>query len=347
MPERWYPWKDAAHDLKAFLDIDVKTASSEVRLKTEIEGIEVEAIGRSTPYREGTDTTVIRAEAPGSAGMRLRITTGQTPRLARLLGEREVDIGVPAFDARFHVLASDLGFAKSWLGVDVRSEIVAAPQYEYALRRSSAIAERECLEDDYRRLVAAVRAVAQLARQARRIEREWSRCAAEVGGVLGDDPADKHTGHLPEYAVRHGGAEIQVARFFGRVGRSRRKQLFTRATCGRTTHTPDTYVIYLAEHGRHLRTRVPGASETLSIDDPDLTMYAVDCESPERMEQRLDSAARAHIAKVAPALITAGRSAVMVYLWGVVRNDERVLSAVTLAQRLAIEIDSGAVGPYR
>ncbi len=138
------------------------------------------------PRGSASATTQVRADARGSAELRVRLVRrGVFARVRTTLGLRHVELGHDAFDTAFLVRANDHELARAWLSARVRAAILACgPDYRLSLRRGIVRAERGGFETDPDCLLAAMHAVAMLAVGGDELLDRWRALADELGGSL-------------------------------------------------------------------------------------------------------------------------------------------------------------------
>lgn len=346
--ERWDPWREAAVDADGHIKLETQTASTKVTLQATVRDVHIDGQGRTSPYSDARDWSLLEAKAPGTAHLRLEIEPGKPGEKRLSWSLRNTFVGDRRFDNRFVVLANDPCFAASWLSEELRDLMRSAKKYRFTLSSGRAVARRDGFESDHVMLTRAMNALALLADNGRRLRRDWAHVASVLGGDVDvpsiDAPLDDGWG----YSITHNKARIAVAPHYGAIGRKRRhKRLYTRMRCERVAHTADCYMIYADAHAATARPRMWKSLRTLE-QAAAVAGYTIECQSVDRMTERLDEHIPEMLHDSETALVRADRNAIAAYLPGMVTDADKLRPAIALIARLAIELDpGGAVGPYR
>lgn len=307
-------WRAAADMLGAELAL---SEHGDPTLRASFGGAAVDAW---TTRGDASASTVVTARAPvAQLLLTVRAHAIATPQLE---GTRAVRIGDAAFHRRYAVWSNDAGFARAWLGDNVRACIAAtdaSDAYDFTVFRSIVTARRLDIEPDAERLVRSARAVAALANQGRALFHQWRLLASALRGrVVGSTDTWKPDGVVAINAL-HDGSPVSIDSVFDRLpNRGAPPRLYTRVRCRRAGSTPRSY-------------RYTGAQ----CRDLDILQRESDRAVP-RVTERADIHA-----------IVADKKTVGAYLLGLPTDAERLRAAMSVVEALAIGTASGPSGPYR
>ena len=161
-----------------------RPASSALRVA--VEGVEIEA--KLVELERETDValhTSVTAEAQHDYGLELFVTRrGALAALERALGSEVLVTGDDDFDAECQVVSPTPPRALLWLDGRLRRAITASTSSRFSVAEGRVEALRLGRDDDERRMVAVITAVARLARRGKEIRQAWGRLAHRLDGTV-------------------------------------------------------------------------------------------------------------------------------------------------------------------
>ncbi len=298
------------------------------------------ARGKSVPYGARSHTRVT-ARSPGIPELRVVIAGPHEDRPWRM---RKLRLDDPTFNRRGAVYTNDVGLARTWLGEELRSLIVALP-YRMELRGGVITATIGELEDSAEQLEKAIRTVARIATRFAELRRAWMTMATDAR-IL-DAGSRKHLlAKLPALEIRHGAAKVTISPWRGAVASRRHgRSFFTTLRAERRAHVLDGYAIHPTFAERALRPR--HRLRARRLDPPPLDRWEIECDNEERMRARIAAPIPELLERCGAAIIIATRREVTVYVPGLMVDPGQFRAALALTAKLAVEIETEAAGPYR
>jgi len=129
--------------------------------------------------------TCITADAKNDDGFALSVSRrGALATLERALGAEDIATGDSDFDSEYQVQSSTPQRVQAWLDGPLRRAIAASTSYSFSMAEGRIEARRSGRDDDERRMVAVITAVARLARRGKELRLAWGRLANKLGGTV-------------------------------------------------------------------------------------------------------------------------------------------------------------------
>lgn len=288
--------------------------------------VEVDTFTRGSGKNKRTYTRVrAAATAPKEVSMKV-YGEHAFSGLARAVGFQDVEIGDAEFDDAFMIKASDEVFAKEWLNRTVRKRISRAGDYAYQLKGGRVTAELAGVDEDGRRLAAAMSAVAAFADGRHHVVRELRKLAKQLRGKAKKEPrrwaslrADVDGVPVTVDTLEHGTTHFNVA---------------TAQVVGAKL-TP----LVITNDPHEFSPTLPAAEM------PDLPAgYGAWTVDPQRAAAQLTESVKKSIRDLQPIKLRVDDERVRVYLVGICPPVAEMHAAVKLAATIAA---GASAGPYR
>jgi hypothetical protein len=155
-------------------------------LRVTHEGVQVEA--KLVELESNDDMallTCITADAQNDDGFTVSVSRrGALASLERALGTEVIATGDSDFDRECQVQSPTPHRVQAWLDGPLRRAITASTGYSFSMAEGRIAARRSGRDDDERRMVAAMTAVARLARRGKDLRLAWGRLANKLGGTV-------------------------------------------------------------------------------------------------------------------------------------------------------------------
>jgi hypothetical protein len=304
-------------------------------------------------------STLVTADGDAD-DLELTVAEGQLDFVSAAIGGEDIATGDGAFDERFVVRTNDPGYARIWLGAELRGAISKVGGiessgegrgYEYSIGRRQVRAARSQQEREPARLEQVVRVVTMLASRGRAIVTATRDLAAELGGALVGAPSTWDPEAGVPFTIGQGDAAVTVSQ-----GRSTAlgapPVLLTRVHQAWATPRSDRFVVCTHARQKPSRRRLLGAKarlERFSSGDPvfDFTYWAGG-EDRESLAARLDARTCSRIVLAAPEAIVSDRQEIDLWLPGFVVDTERLRLVLKVLGALGgVDLTAGPAGPYR
>lgn len=291
-----------------------------------------------------TSATVVRAKAPGSNGLELRVyREGVLSMLTRALGYPAVSTGDPALDGRVEIRANNPDLALAWLSDEVRWGIEKCEDYHFSVSRGEARAERIGPELSPFQLEKVLRTVTALAAGGEGLLRRAQVLAAELGGMFSARKDFWEPDGKVLTVVELQGVQILIDGVLRDRSGLKGTRVWTRVRARALSRPKHTFLIH-GHRGLEPPEQLAGLP-AIELSDRDFTRsFTVMGNDEAFLAELLSSPVRERIRRLAPALVQVDDAQVEVMLEGLVFDTGVVVAAIELAVDLAAPTPSG---PYR
>jgi len=193
MPNRLRAWQAVADEYGTGVSVETGANSSEYTMVIERPFTKLVVQGRSYPYHYESNVVRARALAAGTEGLRFDLDTDRPNLWATLLRLVEVkDTGYAPFDSTFRVVASDRGWARTWLSETVQNTLLSLPKARVRVARGRVELTHKGHDDlpseTLRNIITIVDGLSSATR-AQQIGESWEHVASALDGRTEDLPA--------------------------------------------------------------------------------------------------------------------------------------------------------------
>ncbi|MFO0756473.1 MAG: hypothetical protein U0359_08280 [Byssovorax sp.] len=294
--------------------------------------------------RSSTTYTRIYAEASGPNALTLKVyEEGVLSSLGKAFGTQDIDTGDRAFDDVFIVKSNDEGLARLWLDDrKLRETLTEARPYSLTLENRAVTSTKVGIDDDPRRLITAIRAVAQCAARGAKLGKRWRKLAAKLGGEVSRGELSWPGDQDAAIALELRGMRVTVA-IDRRSLPGKTARIGTRVSAERGVSLGDRFML---ERTCDLARKDKGgpAQPADPFGDPAFASAYTLTLGDARAARRLGEEQRRTLLAVKPALVSAGEQDVSVIFEGALFNDKTLTAAMELAADLSA---NASEGPYR